>query len=588
MTYEVLARKWRPKQFVDVVGQQHVTQTLMNAIQTNRIAHAYLFVGPRGIGKTSVARIFAKALNCVHGPTVTPCDQCDSCREIAAGNSFDVLEIDGASNTGVEHIRDLRETVKYAPASARFKIYIIDEVHMLSTAAFNALLKTLEEPPPHVKFIFATTEPHKILPTIISRCQRFDLRRIPVPLIVERLRQIAAAEQVQVDEDALLAIARGAEGGLRDAESALDQLISFRGSEIKEQDVLAVFGLVARATLEQIAASVLRGDMAGLLALVAHLDEAGKDLQRVVGELLEHFRNLLVCLHVPDPAQVMDVTEAQLATLREQAALTDSEKVLRIMQILTETEDRMKTTLSRRALLEAALIRCARAAVVVSLENILAQIKALAAETVPTRMTGAGGLAATDSIGSVGPQKPAEAGAANGLLEETATRVEEVGGKYAAEIAPPAADDSLVLKLTVEWREVVERVAKLAPTARGALLDARPLRVEGDAVLIGLDREFANEMKDLEISRNRRAIEQVLTAMFKRPIKVKFTLADVSVSEERTGAARSAATTGAVPTGPGQGNALPGKKRPVREWAKDPAVRKGLEIFGGTIVDVRE
>ena len=229
MAYEVLARKWRPQQFDDVVGQEHVTQTLKNAITSERVAHAYLFVGPRGVGKTSTARIFAKALNCEKGPTATPCDKCDSCREITAGNSLDVLEIDAASNTGVDNVRDLRENVRYAPARGPFKIYIIDEVHMLSVAAFNALLKTLEEPPAHVKFIFATTEPQKVPATILSRCQRFDLRRISMSDIVERLSEIAEAEKIEIDEDALLAIARGAEGGLRDAESALDQFIAFRG-----------------------------------------------------------------------------------------------------------------------------------------------------------------------------------------------------------------------------------------------------------------------------------------------------------------------------------------------------------------------
>ncbi len=243
--YQVLARKWRPQQFADVVGQEHVTTTLKNAIEQNRLAHAYLFVGPRGIGKTSTARIFAKALNCVKGPTATPCDKCDNCLEITEGRSLDVLEIDGASNNGVEQVRELRDTVRYAPARGKFKIYIIDEVHMLTTQAFNALLKTLEEPPAHVKFIFATTEPQKVLPTILSRCQRFDLRRIPANLIVKHLKEISKKEKVAIDDEALAAIARGAEGGLRDAESTLDQLIAFCGNKIAEADVLSVFGLVA-------------------------------------------------------------------------------------------------------------------------------------------------------------------------------------------------------------------------------------------------------------------------------------------------------------------------------------------------------
>ena len=240
MSYQVIARKYRPQRFADVVGQDHVTQTLANAIGQNRIAHAYLFCGPRGTGKTTVARIFAKCLNCTGGPKVDFAEDDPRCQEITEGRSIDVLEIDGASNNGVDQVRELRDTCKYAPASSKFKIYIIDEVHMLSTAAFNALLKTLEEPPEHVKFLFATTDPEKVLPTILSRCQRFDLRRIPVSLITEHLGYIAKQENVNIDAEALHAIARGADGGMRDAESALDQLISFCGEKIVESDVLSV------------------------------------------------------------------------------------------------------------------------------------------------------------------------------------------------------------------------------------------------------------------------------------------------------------------------------------------------------------
>src|SRR5438094_3249875 len=278
MSYQVIARKYRPQRFSDVVGQEHVTQTLSNAIEQNRIAHAYLFCGPRGTGKTTIARIFAKGLNCTNGPKAEFDETDPRCLEIAEGRSLDVLEIDGASNNGVEQVRELRETCKYAPANSRFKIYIIDEVHMLSTAAFNALLKTLEEPPEHVKFMFATTDPEKVLPTILSRCQRFDLRRIPVSLISKHLSEIAKKEKVKVEPAALRAIARGAEGAMRDAESTLDQLISFCGDKIEEPDVLSMFGLTAQSQLLELSRAVLSGEVGPALRQLNDLAANGKDL----------------------------------------------------------------------------------------------------------------------------------------------------------------------------------------------------------------------------------------------------------------------------------------------------------------------
>src|SRR5882724_1067122 len=255
-SYQVIARKWRPQTFDDVVGQDHVVRTLKNAIARNRIAHAYLFVGPRGTGKTSTARIFAKALNCTGGPKADFDVNDPACLAIAEGSHLDVIEIDGASNNGVDQVRDLRDTVQYAPAQGKFKVYIIDEVHMLSAAAFNALLKTLEEPPAHVKFVFATTDPQKVLLTIISRCQRFDLKPIPADLIVERLKKIAVDEKIKITEPALASIARLADGGMRDAQSIFDQMISFCGQEISEPDVLDVYGLVAAEKINDLACAV--------------------------------------------------------------------------------------------------------------------------------------------------------------------------------------------------------------------------------------------------------------------------------------------------------------------------------------------
>ena len=378
MSYEVLARKWRPQKFGDVVGQAHVVDTLSRAILAGRVAHAYLLVGPRGTGKTTTARLVAKALNCQNrGPNAEPCGECDSCREIAAGTSLDVIEIDGASNNKVDQVRELRDNARYAPVRGPYKIYIIDEVHMLSTGAFNALLKTLEEPPAHVKFLMATTDVQKVPNTILSRCQRFDLRRIGINDIVGRLKEICEAEGWSVAPDALVAIARGAEGGLRDAESALDQIISFRGTTVGEQDVLEVFGLVAWTAIYDLAAHILRNETAPILQAVADFDTGGRDLLQLLKELLGHFRNLLVYLNAPGLADTFDLTAAQLETLQAQAAATDTEKVLRIMDVLAGASDQLRFALSRRTILETALVKAARAAAYVSLDDLLARVEAL-------------------------------------------------------------------------------------------------------------------------------------------------------------------------------------------------------------------
>lgn len=604
MAYEVLARKWRPRQFDDVVGQSHVTQTLKNAINSKRIAHAYLFVGPRGIGKTSLARIFSKALNCVNGPTAEPCDKCDSCREITAGNSLDVLEIDGASNNGVDQVRELRETVKYAPTHGTYKIYIIDEVHMLSTAAFNALLKTLEEPPPHVKFIFATTEPEKILPTILSRCQRFDLRRIPVTLIVDRLKLIAVSEKIKVEPDALFAVARGCEGGLRDAVSAMDQLVSFKGTDIKEDDVLSVFGLASRALLEDMADRMLQGDMKAVIVLVGALDESGKDMQRFVLELMGHFRNLLVWMHVKD-ASGMEIIEAQVETLKRQAAGTSSERVLRIADILGETENRMKYTLSKRTLLETALIRCSRAATVVSIEDILRQINALRAgmpegEVQSLKGTSDSGRVSVVAQGAVSEKSQStemQSGRGSGAhggrgFEEPGRMSVKETGESAYRPAPSSAaplmsgiGDELVM-LKESWHDIVDKVGKMAVGTKSLLLDARPIGVDSGTVKIGFDPEFADEIERFDVPRNRKAIEHVISAMLKRTVSAVLTVSDVIAQERAAGAVPEAKHRPAVPAG--NAPALKGQPKTKRDLIDDPAVQKALDVFDGTILDVRE
>ncbi len=373
MSYQVFARKYRPQTFEDVLGQDHVVRTLRNAIAQNRLAHAYLFVGPRGTGKTSTARIFAKALNCKDGPSVDFDPNDELCVEIAEGRSLDVLEIDGASNNGVDEVRDLREKVRYAPARCRFKIYYIDEVHMLSTAAFNALLKTLEEPPPHVKFIFATTEANKILPTIISRCQRFDLRRIPNTIIAKHLLHIAKLENLQLDEKAAFAIAKGADGGMRDAQSMLDQLVAFCGGRIQEENVLEIFGFTAAEAVATLSRCVIEQDTVGALRVVHEQSEAGKDLSRLLSDLIQHFRTLLVQQADPEAA-AEDLSPEVAEQVVQQAAMATTEQLLRVVDGLGEVDARMRWASNKRLHFELGVIQAVQHLGEVSLSDVIEAI----------------------------------------------------------------------------------------------------------------------------------------------------------------------------------------------------------------------
>jgi len=366
--YQVIARKWRPQTFGDVVGQDHVVRTLRNAIARGRIAHAYLLVGPRGTGKTSIARIFAKALNCTGGPNADFDVKDPAVVAIAEGSHLDVIEIDGASNNSVEQVRDLRETSRYAPAQGKFKIYIIDEVHMLSTAAFNALLKTLEEPPPHVKFVFATTEVQKVLPTILSRCQRFDLKPISEELISSRLKSIAEAEKVKVDGAALACIARLADGGMRDAQSILDQMIAFCGGEIAEADVLDVYGLVAEAKVSELAAALAAGDQLRIVSIVDECDSAGRDLVRLLADLQAAVRTAL-----------LESISGGGRSSRLGSPMT-TEQLTRLLDGLREGEGSVKLGLAEKINFEVTLLKAVEASRARAIDSLIKELAAIAGE----------------------------------------------------------------------------------------------------------------------------------------------------------------------------------------------------------------
>ncbi len=377
MSYLVLARKWRPQVFEDVIGQRPITRTLQNAISQNRVAHAFLFTGARGVGKTSTARILAKALNCERGPQINPCNECATCHEISSGTSMDVVEIDGASNRGIDEIRELRENVRYTPAKNRYKIYIIDEVHMLTREAFNALLKTLEEPPSHVVFIFATTEPHKIPATILSRCQRYDFRRIPLKEVIETLKRITDQEGVQISQRGLLSIARESEGSMRDAQSLLDQVISYSGKNVQDKDLAEVLGLVDRKILSDTVEALAHRDAGRCIEIVEEIYHYGYDLQHFCRELLQYLRNLILMKVSRHPEGLIELSGEEAEILKRQAEDFQFDQLNHLFSLLLKGEEEIAQSAFPRTMLEMTLIRMATLPSVLPLDEILKKLESL-------------------------------------------------------------------------------------------------------------------------------------------------------------------------------------------------------------------
>lgn len=374
MVYEVFARKWRPQIFQDVLGQEHVTRTLINAITTDRLHHAYLFSGARGVGKTSVARILAKAINCKQGEKGNPCNKCDSCLDISVGSAMDVQEIDGASNRGIDEIRELRENIKHMPSSGKYRVYIIDEVHMLTLQAFNALLKTLEEPPPHVKFIFATTEPHKVPITILSRCQRFDFKRIPQNIIVKQLEKITSEESIDITRQGLTLIAREADGGMRDAVSLLDQVISFSGSKIDNENIADILGIIDSELILKASEAILEGRSDECIEIVNQIYHFGYDIKEFYKALMDHFRNLMICLVAPD-RDLLDIADDGIKELQLQARKAGLEKLQQCLNILIAKEEAFRFTSHSRLVLETIMIKLSRLGELLSVGDLLEKLE---------------------------------------------------------------------------------------------------------------------------------------------------------------------------------------------------------------------
>ncbi|HBC89054.1 MAG TPA: DNA polymerase III subunit gamma/tau [Lentisphaeria bacterium] len=378
--YQVIARKWRPQKFSEVIGQEHVIKTLQNELSSGRTAHAYLFVGPRGIGKTTIARIFAKALNCTNLISGEPCCKCPSCLSIVDGSCLDLIEMDAASHTGVDKARNLCEEAMYAPVSSRYKVYIIDEVHMLSANAWNALLKTVEEPPPHVKFLFATTEAHKVIGTIVSRCQRFDLKRISTKQISDTLARIAEAEKVRISRPAIEAIARAADGGMRDAQSLLDQMISFFSSdnaEISEEHVLSVFGLTGESEMENLVSAILGNDKTSVVKLIHSIAGHGKNLEKLFEDLLFCLRGVELCKILDDPATVLETGEESVARFKELGKDVDLRKIERLLEQLSSAGRALRDVLNKQVFIESTILKAMRYSHAVQIEELISKINSL-------------------------------------------------------------------------------------------------------------------------------------------------------------------------------------------------------------------
>ena len=490
MSYIVFARKWRPKDFNSVLGQEHVTTTLRNAIAQNRVAHAYIFSGPRGVGKTTTARIFAMALNCKSGPTKEPCGACDSCREISNSTNLDVIEIDGASNRGIDEVRALRENIKFAPTRGKYKVYIIDEVHMLTEEAFNALLKTLEEPPAHAIFIFATTRPYKVPSTILSRCQRFDFKRLTVNEIAGKLKEIIKSEKLETEEEAVYTIARAAEGSMRDAESMLDQLASFCGKKIDVESATAISGTVGQEVLFDFTEKVIHKDTPGILKLVDGIISSGKDIPQFVNSLVVHFRNLLIAKTSDDPQPLIDLPKELVEGICGQAKSFSGEALLYILTVLMNTQDSVRRAISQRIPLELAAIRLTRRNDLLSLTSILDRI-----EQLEKRL---------DSDAAKPETKPAPKAEPQQHKDEKTAEPAGLSFERVCEVWPNFLRGILSKKMSVAL----------------FLHPAQPLKLEEKLLTIAFSREHKFHKEALEANGNRKMIENALSEILNHDIKV--------------------------------------------------------------------
>ncbi len=572
MSYQVLARKYRPQTFEEVVGQTPIVTTLQNAVAQSRIHHAYLFSGLRGVGKTTVARLFAKSLNCEKGPTPKPCNACSSCLEIATSRSLDVLEIDGASNRGIDAVRELRETVRYAPARDRYKVYIIDEVHMLTPEAWNALLKTLEEPPAHVVFIFATTEYRKIPLTIQSRCQHFEFKKIPHSQMLDHLGVVAAGEKVAVPATVLDLIVRMAEGSLRDAQSALDQVIAFSGPQVDEEQARTILGVIDRELITGFFDAILARDCERLVGIVETVFEKGYQPMQFLEDLMAHGRDLLLARVLPDPSSQVAGSPEEIKALVERAGAFSEDDLLRLLELLAREEPRLKTSAHPRFLLEALAIKLARLADLRPIEELIARLEA-SPEGPPTPGSPAGGARPSSTT----PARPP------------------------APTRPPAPIPSSQARDGSLVETILRRVHEERAALGGFLGQASWVEIANDALQIAFLDKHTFFREKVESRESVEYLERVAREVAGRDLAIRVSVtapgvafAGGAIAVDGAIAAGGAAAPGgaggaatAAPSAVTAAESEAGRKQRLKDEAmKQPIVKNLLDTFGGEIVDV--
>ena len=615
MDYQVSARKYRPGTFDDVIGQSHVVQTLMNSIATKRIAHAFLFSGTRGVGKTTVARILAKALNCEQGPTGTPCNTCSNCQEITQGTSVDVVEIDGASNTSVDDVREIRENVKFTPFRGQYRVYIIDEVHMLSNSAFNALLKTLEEPPSHVVFIFATTEIHKIPATILSRCQHYNFRRISKAEIVQRLRHVADQDGLTIEDRSLMALARASEGSMRDGLSLLDQIIAFGGNTIRHEDLEALLGAVPQERIRAMVEAVIQQDSAKALQVIAALLDQGHDVRAYCADLVEYVRNMLVAAVVPSGPELrslIEATEEDLTQLARDAERFTVEQLQELFRMYAAAEDSLRVSAHPRFVLETAAVRATRLLRTAEVQPAFSRLavqpekpaadrrivtqtpaqtqdKATPSPAPVVKTTGVkvsqDNVAKTSAAGGSTPKAPSVAPP----REVAAPPARTPAVAPSAPVVPPAsvapvqqepkatsAAEASAAAVEVNWEQFQEAVSTNHPNIAPFLEMGRLVKIEGGLITLGFAKQATTARSMLEKEDNLQALAALGESLYGCAVRIRI----VEVAEQDPGAA---------PTMKQIRVAKEQEQRLIltQQAKAHPLVKQALEMFGGELAEVR-